>query len=230
MRDSSIRRGVWTILASVAFCASCADPRLGQIADDVDEYIVGVQYEDYRGLVKHMGPFRAAIAETPPEHWQSVGEDYEEQVVARFADYEQAKQSGRFSLDDDGIALLQALAVGKGIYYQLREILLDESGETATATMEVKLDYGPHRFEPFPTGTKVFVMKEPLGSLHVIMVGEPVAEPLRRVETIELAWRLRWYPAVDVYPEGWAVESIQARAETVQFTSWSPDPLNRTLP
>ncbi len=222
--ETGIRRRAWLILACLTLFASCGDPRLAQIPEDADEYIVGIQYEDYRGLVKRLGAFRAALAETPAEEWDALREKHEEQVIARYADYEQAKKSGRFSLEDDGIALLQALAVGKGVYYRFHEILPDESGDTVTAHMEVKLDYTPQKFRSLPAGTKVFVMTEPPGSIHVVTVGEPVPEELRVVGALDLEWRLRWYEAVDVYPEGWAVESIRIRPETLQLISWSSGP------
>jgi hypothetical protein len=192
------------------------------VRQDTDEYIVGVQYEDAQGLVKRQAPFRTEIASRPREEWNAIRERYEEQALARFAAYEEAKSSGRLPLRDDGVVLLQALAVGKGVHYAFEELRLEEDGSRVVGKMVVSLDYSPHRFEPFPAGTKIFLLGEPLGTLHTVTVGEAPPEPLTLVERVELEWRLAWYEAEDVYPEGWAVESVRAMPGGVRFTSWTP--------
>jgi hypothetical protein len=205
-------------------CLGCADPRLERVRQDSDEYIVGVQYEDAQGLVKRQAPFREAIAASPREEWETVRESHEEQAAARFAAYEEAKVSGQLPLGDDGVVLLQALAVGKGVYYAFEDLHLEEDGARLVARMVVRLDYSPHRFEPFPAGTKLFLLGEPLGTLHTVTVGEALPAPLTLLEEIELEWRLRWYEAEDVYPEGWAVESVRPVPGSARFTSWTPGP------
>jgi len=203
--------------------SACADPRLARTREDTDEYIIGVQYEDVRGLVKRIGPFRAALDEGPQEEWSSIREHYESAITAAFATYEDAKTSGRFPVQDDGIALLQALAVGKGVYYAFEDIQLADDGASATALMVVNLDYSSHQFDSLPLNTKVFLVGEPLGTVQVVTVGILPAEPLQVLESVVLEWRLTWYPAMDVYPEGWCVDSIRPLAERTRFVPWEPE-------
>ncbi|MEE8385993.1 MAG: hypothetical protein V3S01_08750, partial [Dehalococcoidia bacterium] len=63
---------------------------------------------------------------------------------------------------------------------------------------------------------------EPLGTVQVVTVGILPAQPLQVLESIVLEWRLTWYPAVDVYPEGWSVDSIRPIPGRTRFVSWEP--------
>ncbi len=211
-------RGILLLL----LISACVNPREERIREDTDEYIIGVQYEDTRGLVKRMGPFRAEIASRPQEEWTSIRDRYEQAVTAAFAAYEDAKTSGSFPLDDDGIALLQALAVGKGVYYVFEDTQIEDGGASATAPMVVTLDYSAHQFDSLPLDTKVFLVGEPLGTVQVVTVGILPDQPLQVLESIVLEWRLTWYPAVDVYPAGWSVDSIRPLPERARFVSWEP--------
>lgn len=203
--------------------SACVDPRQARSREDTDQYIIDVQYEDTRGLVKRMGPFRAEIEHRPPEEWTSIRERYESVITAAFASYEEAKTSGSFPVEDDGIALLQALAVGKGVYYAFEDVQLAEDGATAIALMVVNLDYSPQQFDSLPLDTKVFLVGEPLGTVQVVTVGILPAQPLQVLQSIVLEWRLTWYPAMDVYPEGWSVDSIRPMAERARFVPWEPE-------
>ena len=122
-----------------------------------------------------------------------------------------------------GIALLQALAVGKGVYYVFEDTQIEDGGTSATAHMVVNVDYSAHQFESLPLDTRVFLVGEPLGTVQVVTVGILPAQPLQVLESIVLEWRLTWYPAVDVYPEGWTVDSIRPLAERTRFVSWEPE-------
>jgi hypothetical protein len=212
------------ILLWVLFCAACANPREARVRDDTDEYIIGVQYEDRRSLVKRQGPFRAEIAGLPSEEWETVRDRYEQAATDAFAAYEEAKESGGFPVEDDGIALLQALSVGKGVYYAFEDIQLQGGGATAVARMIVNLDYAAHQFSTLPLDTRVFLVGEPLGTIEILTVGVLPEAPLRVLQSTVLEWRLTWYPAVDVYPDGWAVDSVRALPERTQFVAWEPGP------
>ncbi len=216
-------RPVRGILLLLLLMSACVNPREARIRDDTDKYIIGVQYEDTRGLVKRTGPFRAEIGSSPQEEWASIRNRYEQVATAAFAAYEDAKTGGNFPLHDDGIALLQALAVGKGVYYVFEDIQIDDGGASATARMVVNLDYSAHQFESLPLDTKVFLVGEPLGTVQVVTVGILPAQPLPVLESIVLEWRLTWYPAVDVYPEGWSVDSIRPLPERTRFVPWEPE-------
>jgi hypothetical protein len=216
-----MRRAMGIILILV-FTGACAHSGDARIREDTDEYIVGVQYEDTRGLVKRLGPFRAELAQRPREEWDSLRQSYEQQAVAAFAAYEESKDSGNFPLQDDGIALLQALSVGKGVYYAFEEVEISSDGESATARMVVNQDYSAYQFDSLPLDTRVFLVGEPLGTVQVVTVGIAPAQPLRLLESIVLEWQLTWHAAVDVYPEGWCVDSIRPLAGRTRFRLWEP--------
>ena len=172
-----MRRSSGAILL-LLLAAACANPGDARLREDTDEYIIGVQYEDSRGLVKRMGPFRAEIATRPQGEWTSIRERYELGISAAFAAYEDAKESGNFPIHEDGVALLQALAVGKGVYYAFEDIQILDGGASATARMLVNLDYSQHQFDKLPQGTRVFLVGEPLGTVEVVTVGIALSSSL----------------------------------------------------
>jgi hypothetical protein len=213
----SFPRPATGLLAAVALGMSgaCSDARLSQVREDTDKYIRGIQYEDARSLVKHMGAFRAAAEGAAPEDWPELERQYEARARERFAEYEEAKATEVLPLDEDGITLLKALAIGKGVYYAFEEVHVEGERE-ALGTMVVNIDYSSHRFDAFPRGTRIFFMGDPLGTLRTVTVGEP-GPGVRVISRIRLEWRLVWFPGRDVYPAGWSVESIRARAGSVEF-------------
>lgn len=213
-------RGVILLLLLMS---ACANPREARIREDTDEYIVGVQYEDTRAVVKRMAPFRAEIGSHPQDDWTSIRERYEQAATAAFAAYEDAKTSGSFPVQDDGIALLQALSVGKGVYYAFEDVQIENGGASATARMVVNLDYSPQKFGSLPLDTKIFLVGDPLGTVEMVVVGVLPAQPLQVLESIALEWRLTWYAAVDVYPGGWSVDSIRPLPERTRFVPWEPE-------
>lgn len=199
-----------SLLPLLLLLGSCAPGRDARIRDDADEYIAGVQYHDAVGLIKRSAPFRAALESSRPEDWPSVREEFLARVRERLEEFEEAKRTGTLPMREDGIDLIQGLAIGKGIFYRFGEIRLSDGGAQAAGVMDVTPDYGAHRLRGLPEGTRVYFMGEPFGTLTSVVLGESDQErTLRVVQSVQLEWSFRWFDAVDVYPEGWAVESIR---------------------
>jgi len=152
---------------------------------DADEYIRGIQYADPPGVLKRLAPFREEIATRPPEEWPAIRERYIELVQQRLADYQEAKATGQLALSEDGISLVQGLALGKGIYYRFTDLQPTDDPGKLVGTMEARPDYSPGRFEVLPFGTRVYL--------------------------------LVWFDELDVYPAGWAVESIRPLPDRIKF-------------
>jgi hypothetical protein len=199
--------------------AGCGDPRAGRAARDADDYIAGIQYRDAAGLIKRMAPFRAELREAAAGDRDAVRARWIARAEERFAAYDAAQATGVLPLAEDGIDLVQGLAIGKGIFYRLGEVRLEERGARAVGRMEVIPDYAEHRLRGLPPGTRVYVMGKPLGTLETITLGAS-AEPrsVTAVSRITLEWRFAWFDGVDVYPDGWAVESIRPVPGTVEWT------------
>jgi len=215
MRSAALR-----VLLPVALLigAGCGDARLDRVPVDADEYIRGIQYADPPGVLKRLAPFRAEIATRPPEEWPAIRERYTELVQQRLADYEEAKATGQLVLSEDGISLVQGLALGKGIYYRFTDLQPTDDPSKLVGTMEALPDYSPGRFEVLPFGTRVYLLGEPLGTLRTVTLGDdPEARTLRVVGRAEIEWRLVWFDELDVYPAGWAVESIRPLPDRFEF-------------
>jgi hypothetical protein len=188
----------------------CAPGRDARVRDDADEYIAGVQYHDAVGLIKRSAPFRAALEKGRPEDWPSIREEFLARAQERLAQFEEAKRTGMLPMEEDGIDLIQGLAIGKGIFYRFDGIRVTDDGTRAVGVMDVTPDYGEHRLRGLPEGTRVYFMGEPFGTLTSVKLGESDEErSLRVVQSVQLEWSFRWFDAVDVYPEGWAVASIR---------------------
>ena len=71
-----------SLLLLLLMMSACVNPREARIREDTDQYIIGVQYEDTRGLVKRTGPFRAEIGSHPQEEWTSIRDRYEQVATA----------------------------------------------------------------------------------------------------------------------------------------------------
>jgi len=198
------------LLLLTLLLAGCAPGREARVRDDADEYISGVQYHDAVGLIKRSAPFRAALEASDPQTWPAVREEYLARAEQRLADFEEVKRTGQLPMETDGIDLIQGLAIGKGIYYLLHDVRLEENGTRAVGIMDVTPDYSEQRLRGLPEGTRVYFMGEPFGTLESVELGASDEErSLRVVQTVQLEWTFRWFDAVDVYPEGWAVESIR---------------------
>ena len=198
---------------------SCGDRHAARLPVDADEYIAAVQYHDATGLIKRMATFRAELLAVPREGWPDVRARHLALAEARIDSYEQAKSTGRLPMVDDGIDLIQGLAIGKGIYYRFDEVRLEEGGVHAVGILEVIPDYDPRRLRGLPRGTRIYLMGDPLGTLETLKLGtDPEEQTVRVVETIRLEWRFAWFEATDVYPDGWAVESIRPVPDGVQMT------------
>ena len=219
-----IRRSLGSGIAILLLTAACVPERTSRIPVDADEYVSAIQYRDATSLMKRTAAFRRELAETPSSGWPSVRERHLEATELRLAAYDDAKITGRLPLAPDGIDLIQGLAIGKGIYYRFEEIRVEESAARAVGVMEVTPDYGPHRTRGLPEGTRVYLMGEPFGTIETVLLGEEVQEPTVRVVLhVRLEWRFVWFEAVDVYPEGWAVESVRVLPETVEMIDLQRD-------
>ena len=199
--------------------AGCGDDGLQQVKFDADEYIAGVQYRDALGLVKRLAAFRDEIDASQPERWEEIRARWLGTVEGRFAEYEEAKISGWLPLEEDGINVIQGLAIGKGVYYHFEDLRLEEDGAAAVGIMEVVPGYEEHRFRGLPPGTKVYFLGAPLSQLQTLVLGISGEEQALQVPaSVRLEWRFRWYEAIDVYPGGWAVEAIRVLEDRTEMT------------
>ena len=117
-------------------------------------------------------------------------------------------------------AYIQGLALGKGIYYRFEETRADDDdGGRALGILGALPDYSARRIDDFPDGTRVYLMGEPIGILHSVTVRQGTEErTLRVVHRAILEWRFVWFDERDVYPAGWAVESIRPVEGRTEFT------------
>ena len=204
------------VLALLA--SGCPDPKLEVITEQADEYIRGIQYADPPDVLRRLAAFRQEIASRPQSEWPEIRERYIDLVKSRFADYDSAKTSGEMAIHDDGISLIRALALGKGIFYGFEEVRLRD-GARAVGVMTAVPDYSPRRFELMPSRATVYLMGEPLGAIHAVTLGkDPEERTLRVVTHVAIEWNLVWFDQVDIYPEGWAVESVLPITERFEFS------------
>jgi hypothetical protein len=169
--------------------ATCACGGQGQaVADAVEDYIHAVAERDARRLTELSAGITRALAAAPGEE-QALQAAFSALLDARHAAYLQGRDAGHLELDPDGIVLIRALNLGRGTYYEPVEISF-QGADQARLVMEVRLAYRSINVSSLPSGTVIYLLGAPLGTVYHPELGarEPAAR--RLLETLWLGWDL----------------------------------------
>lgn len=191
--------------AAAALNLACPSANHG-IERTIEQYLVALQAGDRATVARFSAAYHDEVRglEGPAAH--QVFERFAAWYDERWEDSEATKKAGRVELAPDGIGLIRALGLGRGGYYQVREI--EEETEGALARIEVQLGYHAVPFETFPQGTRLYLMGMPLGRLLAPVRGDGPRR-LEVMASVDLVCCLKRTPKT-THPTGWLVRSIEA--------------------
>jgi hypothetical protein len=206
-------------VVSLLACLGTGCLRWESQQETLDQYIQAVQDRDAEICYRLMAPgLRGSIA-------AAVGADGDE--LDRFRTgfealhlrFETDRESGQLVFTPDGIALIRALAMGKGAFYRPDQSLSRTRGGHATLIVSIVLPYNlidrPDLARP---GTVFWRLGRPFGRIY------PVLHALPYVGDREELLRIRLRADLEVCeddvagsPTGWCLLSLQAMPETAEF-------------
>lgn len=183
----------------------------------IDGFIQSVQDGDAAACYRLMAPeLRTTIA-------AAVGEDGDE--VDRFRSgfealnrkFEADRESGHLVFTPDGIALVRALALGRGAFYRPDRSLSRTTGGHAAIIVPIVLPYKlidrPDLARP---GTVFWRLGRPFGRIYPVLFGLPYVGD--REELIRIRLRIDLVECEgDGSPTGWCVLAMQALPETAEY-------------
>jgi len=196
-------------------CAACLLPAAVLLAGCLEtEWGVRRTLEGYLDAVHKADA--VSLSRLSVEHLQAVnGKSASEAKVAsdefawrtsqRLATYEAAKESGQLQLGPDGVGLIKGLMLGRGVFYQLRDLKTDE--DRARARIEVNLGYNFVPFENYAEGTRIFMMGVPVGRLIGPVRGQNAGEKVEVLARVDLDVEFERAKERN-HPTGWRVRAF----------------------
>ncbi|MEE9218060.1 MAG: hypothetical protein V3U98_03245 [Acidobacteriota bacterium] len=175
-------------------------------------YLEALQAEDLATVALFSAEYQDEVRGLEGPAAQEVYERFVRRVEDRLLAYEQAKRSGAFEVLPDATAFLRGLMLGKGGYYQVREVRSEEAG--ARARIEVQMGYHAIPFENFPPGTRVYLMGVPPGSLLAPVRGE-APQRLEVLASLQLDCWLEPETSPK-HPTGWRVRRFTVVPDSVR--------------
>ncbi|MFQ5669019.1 MAG: hypothetical protein ACE5HD_00710 [Acidobacteriota bacterium] len=199
MKDGSIRAVAGPALLVLLLVACEEQP--AEIRSVVDEYIRAVQERDHDRLADLSGPLALRLEAAPAGEREAIRADYLRLLDRRQAAYLQDRETGRLSFHADGVVLVRALNLGRGVYYQTVEERFPEPGR-AVLIQEVRLAYRFIDLSRLPPGTTIYLLGMPLGRIYRPVIGGDRPAARRLLDTVWIRWNL-------VKVDGrWRVESV----------------------
>jgi len=192
-------------LAAAVLLDGCS-PAGYAIERTIEQYLGALQSGDRATVARLSARYHEAVRglEGPPA--QQAYERFAAWLDERGEAFEKAKRTGTVELAPDGIGLVRALGLGRGGYYQVREVVREDGW--ARARIEVQLGYHAVPFESFPVGTRLYLMGIPLGRVLAPVRGDGPRR-LKVLASVELECRLERIPEPS-HPTGWLVGGIEA--------------------
>jgi hypothetical protein len=142
---------------------------------------------------------------------------FEGWVEQLYRTYEEGRDSGGVTLDEEGLLLTKTFALGRGAFWSLDRMRLD--GGELTLDTTVRFGYPRIDYSRFSPGTTFYLASTPLGSIEAIRVPARSAEVSAEVlDTVGVRWKLVRQPAAEGCPERWAVLSAVADPDSVSTT------------
>lgn len=187
--------------------------------ETLDQFILAVQDRNagscYRLMASELRESIAAVAgEAGPEV-----ERFGNALDALHAKFDKEREAGELIFTPDGIALIRALALGKGAYYRPDHSRSRTRGGHATMIVQVVMPYNlidrPDLARP---GTVFWRLGRPFGRIYPILFGLPYVG--EREELARIRIRADLIDCGDQgngSPTGWCLLSLQPMPETAEF-------------
>lgn len=140
-------------------------------------------------------------------------DEFEESFDTAFASYEKGKRGGKLESDEYGVALIKALGLGGGTFYELESF--DAGEEKARMILNVQTAYGVNPYVDLPEGTVFYMPGSPWGRIEKIELRRGGGFEKKLVSEVDLELRFR---RSEKTPSGWCIESIDALENTVDYS------------
>jgi len=139
-------------------------------------------------------------------------------AAGRYREYLEGRDRGAVELEEDGLTLVKAFALGRGTFYRVVSTTPAGPGELAART-EVRFGYAQANYATFSPGTTFYLAGDPPGSIVAVQVPRESREITREVrDTIDLEWALAEADATEDCPERWTVASVRPLPGTATTT------------
>ncbi len=168
------------IVVPVALVAACAPPTGAE--KTLARWFDALQGEDFESLarVDLSAPLeRPSEAEPAPAEWTRWTRAVRD-VIER---YEAQRDEGRFDVDPRGYALVRATRVGRGTFWQVERV--EGRADAPVLVLGLNFGYGEIPFGSLPRGTTVYLLGDPLGTVHPIVLGRGKRH---EITVLEHAW------------------------------------------
>ena len=198
-------------LAVATLHLACSATEL-EVGRTIEQYLNALQAGDRATVARLSATYHDEVRGLEGPAAQQVFERFSGWFDERWESFEGAKKTGTIELTPDGFGLIRALGLGRGGYYQVREVV--EENDHAWARIEAQLGYHAVSFETFPPQTRLYLMGMPLGRLLVPVRGDGPRK-LEVLASVEIVCRLE-KTNDPLHPTGWLVRDFEAIPETAR--------------
>lgn len=199
-------------LAISVACGAGVDPP----GRTLDAYFDAVQSKDFERLYCLMAGTDQApeLGMTPDERRNH----FESWAQAHYEAYEKGRDEGWVEIDEQGLALVKMLSLGRGAF--VSEGAIERVGERgARLTSRVRPAYAHIDLSRFPAGTTFYLCGLPLGRVYALQIPYDSRELSADVlDSITLQWSLVRREPFGECAGGWAVAGAVAVAGSLQTT------------
>jgi hypothetical protein len=197
--------------AALLAAAGCGRGEADAVTGTLARYVGAVQEQNLPALWALRAWDKGERSGVTPEP------DFEIEANGYFAAYETGKRAGELKFDSWGVALVRALALGRGAYYRVSEISAPRP-DARTVLVHVPLPYESLDYAPFPEGTTLYFLEPPLGGVHKHVVGSAPSVKRELLSEVTLRWTLvRDAAEPPLSPTGWLVLAVAVEEGSARF-------------
>lgn len=207
----------WMLALAVAATSGCF--RWYGPQKTIDMYILAIQGREFPDCFRLMAPeLRDAVAELRGEQYTTF-EGFSRSMELLYETFELDRKKGRLHFSPDGVALIRALGLGKGAFYQVDVSRSRWRGTQAALLVQVVLPYNlmdrPDLARP---GKVYWRLRRPFGEVYPLLFGLPYSGNREELHSIQIRFDLTVCRDVpDPSPSGWCVLSVTPLPETAEY-------------
>ena len=193
------------IALSVPSCGRRVDRHF--VEETMEGYIRAVQERETDALFDLTCDSTAKLKENPEDEFM-LRYEFERTFDYIYGRYLRQREKGFIEFDADGLALIKASALGRGVFYE-RVGFKRLKGGRAVLVMKLIFAYEKINYEDLPAGTAVYFMGYPVGTIHKLTVGEREFGPRLQLDTLQARW---WFERRDPSDgeSRWCVEKVES--------------------
>lgn len=206
------------LLAVLATAAAACSGEAGRAEQAIRGLITAVQAQDLDRLYCLLAGAAPVTGEDADPGRRA---DFDAWALSRYEAYLDGRDRGGVELDDSGIALTKAFALGKGTYHEIGPVRVETDGLRVVSRL--RFGYGQINYDRLSPGTTFYVATTPVGAILAVTV--PYGSEEREAEvldTLELEWHLAPADAAGDCPERWTLVRVEPvpGSETTTLVGW----------